>query len=220
MRVEIIFDTVCPWCYVGKRRIERAFTSRPAIRPEFIWRPFLLNPDLPNEGIDRRSHLERKFGSEHRVQRVFGAAADAGRAEGIDFRFERIAKTPNSLASHRVVRYAASFGRQTEIVESLFYEHFVHGRDIGDIDVLADIGASQGLGRQALMDYLSSETDKAAVVNDSARASRLGVNGVPCFIFDGGYAVAGAQEADVFLRLIDLTRENETPVRASFPPMA
>ncbi len=72
MRVEIIFDTVCPWCYVGKRRIERAFTSRPAIRPEFIWRPFLLNPDLPNEGIDRRSHLERKFGSEHRVQRVFG----------------------------------------------------------------------------------------------------------------------------------------------------
>ncbi|HLO75615.1 MAG TPA: DsbA family oxidoreductase [Magnetospirillum sp.] len=209
MKIEFIFDTVCPWCYVGKRRFERALAMRPGTRVNIHWRPFLLNPDIPMEGIDRHLYLDRKFGGPARVQRVHSAVAAAGESEGIEFAFERIARTPNTLNSHRMIRFAAAQGRETETVEALYRGYFCEGRDIGRINELVEIGGSAGLPVAQLKKYLDTDADIAAVLNDNARAHRLGVNGVPCLVFDGIYAVAGAQEPDVLLRLVDVAREAE-----------
>lgn len=215
MKIEYIFDTVCPWCYVGKRRFERALALRPGTRADIIWRPFLLNPDIPLDGIDRRAYLDRKFGGPARVQRVHSAVAAAAESEGIQFAFDRIARTPNTLNSHRMIRYSAGIGRQAETVEALYRGYFCEGRDIGRIDELVEIGEIVGLPGDELRRYLLSDADIAAVMNDNARAHRLGVNGVPCLVLDGQYAVAGAQEPDVLLRLIDIAREAEAEAALS-----
>ncbi|RAU22628.1 DsbA family oxidoreductase [Paramagnetospirillum kuznetsovii] len=216
MRIEYVFDTVCPWCYVGKRRFEKALALRPDVRAAIHWRPFLLNPDLPPEGIDRQVYLDRKFGGGARVQRVHAAVSAAGLAEGIDFRFDLIEKTPNTLNSHRLIRHAAGRGCEGEVVEGLYRAYFVEGRDIGDIQVLAQIATQAGLPTNETREFLESDIDGAVVLNDNARAHRLGVNGVPCLIVDGVYALAGAQEPEILLRLIDIVRESET--EAAFSP--
>ena len=209
MRVDFVFDTVCPWCYVGKRRFERAVAERGGTRVDIRWRPFLLNPDLPLEGIDRRVYLDRKFGGPPRAQRIHGAVTAAGQAEGIHFAFDRIVRTPNTLNSHRLIRFASGFGRETEAVEAVYQAYFCDGRDIGDIDELVSIGYALCIGTDALADYMLSDADIISVLNENARARRLGVNGVPCIILDGTYALAGAQEPDILLRLIDIVREGE-----------
>lgn len=215
MRIEFIFDTVCPWCYVGKRRFERALAQRPGARVDIRWRPFLLNPDIPLDGIDRHAYLDRKFGGPARVQRVYAAVAAAGESEGITFAFDRIARAPNTLNSHRMIRFAGGLGREAETVEALYRGYFCEGRDIGDIRELTGIGEAVGLPVAKLESYLRSEADIALVMNDNARAHRLGVNGVPCLVLDGQYAVAGAQEPDVLLRLIDIARESEAEAALS-----
>lgn len=215
MKIEFIFDTVCPWCYVGKRRFERALALRPGTRAHIHWRPFLLNSDIPMDGIDRRTYLDRKFGGPARVQRVHSAVAAAGEAEGIAFAFDRISRTPNTLNSHRMIRFATGIGLEADTVEALYRSYFCEGRDIGAIAELLEIGQSVGLPAEALEAYLMSDADIATVLNDNARAHRLGVNGVPCLILDGQYAVAGAQEPDVLLRLIDIAREAEAEAALS-----
>lgn len=215
MRIEFIFDTVCPWCYVGKRRFERALAMRPGTRATIVWRPFLLNPDIPAEGIDRRAYLDRKFGGPARVQRVHGAVAAAGEVEGIAFDFDRILRAPNTLNSHRMIRFAGGLGREAETVEALYRGYFCEGRDIGSVPELVDLGRELGLPAEALDAYLRSDSDVAAIFNENARSHRLGVNGVPCLMLDGTYAVAGAQEPDVLLRLIDIARESEAEAALS-----
>lgn len=215
MRIEFIFDTVCPWCYVGKRRFERALAMRPGTRATIIWRPFLLNPDIPAEGIDRRAYLDRKFGGPARVQRVHSAVATAGEVEGIVFDFDRILRAPNTLNSHRMIRFAGGLGREAETVEALYRGYFCEGRDIGSVPDLVEIGRELGLPVEALDTYLRSDSDVAAIFNENARSHRLGVNGVPCLMLDGTYAVAGAQEPDVLLRLIDIAREAEAEAALS-----
>lgn len=215
MRIEFIFDTVCPWCYVGKRRFERALAQRPNARATILWRPFLLNPDLPPEGIERNAYLDRKFGGPARVSRIHGAVAAAGKAEGIEFAFDRITRAPNTLNSHRMIRFATGMGREGDTVEAIYRAYFCEGRDIGKVAELVDIGAGLGLPADRLERYLQSDADIGAVMNDNARAHRLGVNGVPCLILDGVYALAGAQEPDILLRLIDIAREGEAEVALS-----
>ena len=215
MKIEFIFDTVCPWCYVGKRRFERALAQRPGTRATIAWRPFLLNPDIPPEGIDRRAYLDRKFGGPARVQRVHGAVAAAGEAEGIAFDFDRILRAPNTLNSHRMIRFSAGLGREAETVEAIYHGYFCDGRDIGSIVDLMEIGRAVGLPADALEAYLRSDADISLILNDNARAHRLGVNGVPCLVLDGQYAIAGAQEPDVLLRLIDIAREAEAEAALS-----
>lgn len=215
MKIEFIFDTVCPWCYVGKRRLERTLAQRPGARVDIRWRPFLLNPDIPMGGIDRNAYLDRKFGGPARVQRVHGAVAAAGEAEGINFAFDRILRAPNTLNSHRMIRFAGGFGREAETVEAVYSGYFCEGRDIGAIAELIDIGRSVGLPGHELESYLLSDADIAVVMNENARAHRMGVNGVPCVVLEGLYAVAGAQEPDVLLRLIDIAREGEAEAALS-----
>lgn len=203
MDIEIIYDTVCPWCYIGKRRLDQALAMRPNLKVTTHWRPFLLNPELPPDGVDRTAYLIKKFGSETRVRRIYGAIGEAGQSVEIDFAFDRIQKTPNSIDSHRLVKFAARHGVADPIVEALFVAYFVHGQDIGDPEVLLTIGAAHGLDRGDLARYLASDQDMDSVTQDNARAHRLGVNGVPSFVFDGPMVISGAQEPQILARMLD-----------------
>lgn len=203
MDIEIIYDTVCPWCYIGKRRLDQALALRPDIEITAHWRPFLLNPELPPDGVDRTAYLVKKFGSETRVRRIYGAIGEAGQSVEIDFAFDRIQKTPNSVDSHRLVKYTARDGNADALVEALFVAYFVHGLDIGETSVLLDIGTRHGLDRKDLERYLLSDEDHDAVTQDNARAHRLGVNGVPSFVFSGPMVISGAQEPQILARMLD-----------------
>lgn len=163
MEIQVVFDTICPWCFIGKRRMERALALRPGIEARFQWRPFLLNREMPPEGIDRTAYLVRKFGSEARVRRIYGTIAETGQSVDIDFAFERIHRTPNSVDGHRLVMLAAREGAADAVVERLFVEYFLHGRDTGARDVLMEIGTGYGLDAGAVERHLDSDADVDAV---------------------------------------------------------
>jgi predicted DsbA family dithiol-disulfide isomerase len=215
MRIDVIFDTICPWCYVGKRRLERALAQRPLVRPEIRWRPFLLNPDMPPRGIDRKTYLESKFGGPYRVKQMYAAVAAAGASEGIPFSFETIVRTPDSLPSHRLIRLAARMGQGKEAVEAIFSAYFTQGQDIGEEATLQDIGRRLGLEAEDIQAALADTDDSSQIFSENTRAHRLGINGVPSYVFNDSYALAGAQESDIFLRLIDLARETEAQAPVS-----
>ena len=203
MQIDIIADTICPWCYIGKRRLEQALALRPDTEAVARWRPFLLNPETPADGIDRTAHLVKKFGSESRMRRVFGAIAEAGQSVEIDFSFESIRRTPSSVNSHRLVRFAEGAGKADACMEALFLAYFINGHDIGETEVLVKIGANLGLDMDSFTAQLESDTDVDYVYEENARAHRLGINGVPSFVFDGHFVTSGAQEAPVLARMID-----------------
>lgn len=203
MEIQVIFDTICPWCFIGKRRLERALELRPEIETSFYWRPFLLNREMPPEGIDRTAYLIRKFGSQARVQRIYGTIAETGQSVDIDFAFDRIHRTPNSVDSHRLVMFAGRHGKGDEIVERLFVEYFLNGRDTGSREVLLEIAGNVGLGATEVSAYLNSDDDIDKVYDENTRAHRMGVNGVPAFVFNGRMVIAGAQEPQVLARMLD-----------------
>ncbi len=204
MWIDIIFDTVCPWCYIGKKRLEQALRMRPHASAKIRWRPFLLNPEMPSEGIDRSAYLVRKFGSESRVRHIYGTILDAGQSVEIPFAFDRIRRTPNTVNSHRLVRFAAEEGKEALAVEALFFDYFVNGRNIGEIGVLLAIGRNIGLNAKKLEAYLLSKDDINLIHDENVRAHRIGVNGVPSFIFPGGMVISGAHEPAVLVRMIDV----------------
>jgi predicted DsbA family dithiol-disulfide isomerase len=204
LSVEVVHDLVCPWCYLGLRRMQRTLRRRPELMFELTWRPFLLNPDMPRSGMPRTDYVIRKFGGEDRARRLYASITDIGRAEGLQFRFDRIRRTPSSVDAHRLVRWAVSQGRGDGLVEALFAAHFTDGRDIGDIGVLVAIAVANGLDAQAAQAFLLSEAEVDAIHAENLRAHRLGINGVPCFVIGGRHAIAGAQEAEVIERLLDI----------------
>jgi predicted DsbA family dithiol-disulfide isomerase len=210
MRIQVIFDPGCPWCYIGKRQLERALALRPGVNARLSWWPFLLNPDLPPEGVDRAIYLLRKFGSEARVGRIHLAIADVGESVDIQFAFDRIRRTPNTVNAHRLIRFAGLYGTADRAVEALFHRHFVRGVDIGDMRVLIQIGGELDLDIPSLRSYLRSDADLGVVYGDNARAHRLGINGVPAFVFESTFIICGAQEPAVLARLIDLAQETYT----------
>jgi predicted DsbA family dithiol-disulfide isomerase len=209
MLIEIVSDVICPWCYIGKRRLERALAGRPELSYRILWRAFQLNPEMPARGIERHTYLTTKFGGEAQASRLYDMIAKTGRSEGIAFRFDRIERTPSSLSAHRLSRFAARTGRQDAVVDALFRGYFEEGRDIGRIEVLAEIARESGLDASAAHDFLGSEEERDAVLAEDRSARRLGINGVPCFIIDGKYALSGAQEPEFFLPLFDLTRQDQ-----------
>lgn len=209
MQIDVVFDAVCPWCYVGKRRIEAALRRRPHLEAKLRWWPFLLNPDMPYGGMERGSYLVRKFGSEARVRRIYGAIADAGQSVDIDFAFDRIRYTPNSVNAHRLVRFAALKNRADAAVEALFFNYFINGRNIGEADVLVDIGRHLGLDAAALDTYLVGQEDVAFVYEENARAHRMGVNSVPSYVFNESMVISGAHEASILARMLDAAAATE-----------
>ena len=204
MRIDIVFDTVCPWCFVGKRRFDRALKLRSKLKPEVRYRSFLLNPDLPPQGVDRREYLERKFGGSAQYERIVEALVFTGKGEGINFALDKIKRTPNSANSHRLIRLARTMNCQTEAVNVLFSAYFERGLDIGNVEVLVKLAEEIGLERGMAYAHLSTETDLNAVYTENARMHRLGITGVPCYIFNEGRAIAGAQEPEILVRMFDM----------------
>ncbi len=202
--MEVVHDLVCPWCYLGTRRLLRTLRRRPDLQFDLTWRPFLLNPDMPRAGMARADYVSRKFGGEDRARRLYASIAEIGLAEGLQFRFERIRRTPSSVDAHRLVRLAARYGRASETVEALFAAHFSDGRDLGDLRVLTAVAASCGLDGEGTRQFLLGEEEADAIQSENLRAHRLGINGVPCFVVAGRHAIAGAQEPEVIGRLIDV----------------
>jgi len=214
MRIDIVFDTVCPWCFVGQRRLEQALALRPGLAVEVHHHPFLLNPDMPTGGIDRRLYLNRKFGGAHRARRVLEAVTMAGRSAGIAFNFDAIQRMPNSVDSHRLLLAAGPGPLAGRLLDSMFRAYFQDGRDIGDRAVLRQLATDVGLSDECVEAEFRRSGAELEVMAANSRAHAMGVAGVPTFIFDQAYAVAGAQEPDVLLRLVDLALETgvKTPV--------
>lgn len=203
MKIDVFFDPICPWCFIGKRRLQRALGLRATISASLVWRPFMLNPEMPPAGMDRNAYLMHKFGTEQRVRRLLGALEEAGHSEEISFRFDRINLTPSTVNAHRLVHYADEFGLAESVVERLFCAYFQEGRNIGELDELSALGRSIGLDGGALDEYLDSSTDVSWVREQNSRAHRIGVNGVPCFLLDGELALQGAQPPEIIARLLD-----------------
>lgn len=202
--IEVVFDLVCPWCFLGTRRLQRSLRERTDLAATITWRPFLLNPDIPDGGIPRADYMVRKFGGEERARRLHATIAELGRAEGVNFRFDRIRRIPPSLDAHKLVRLAARAGLGDTAVDALFSAYFCEGADIGQADALMGIGLRLGLDADAINRTLASQAEATAVHADNLRAHRLGINGVPCFVIDGRHAIAGAQEPQVLDRLLDV----------------
>jgi predicted DsbA family dithiol-disulfide isomerase len=206
VHIDIVSDVICPWCFIGKRRLARALEQRAELSVSVTWRAFQLNPDMPEDGMVRADYVAAKFGGAAHAARIYAAIADAGAGENIAFAFDRIKRTPNTRAAHRLIRYATREGNADPLVEALFRAYFEQGRDIGDRATLADIAAEAGFARDEATDFLAGETALDEVLGEDRSARRLGISGVPCFILEGGYSISGAQEPEFFFPLFDLVQ--------------
>ncbi len=211
MTIDVVSDVVCPWCYVGEKRLEAALAveSQPfALR----WRPYQLDPTIPAGGLERTAYMERRFGRDGRLKSVHEHLARLGAEVGIPFAFDKIERAPNTLDAHRLIRWAASAGAQQEVVDRLFSAYFVEGRDIGDRAVLLDVAKASRLDATLVESLLAEGADGEAVLLEIREAQAMGVTGVPFFIFAGRVGVAGAQDIPVLRQAMAQARAamNET----------
>jgi predicted DsbA family dithiol-disulfide isomerase len=203
MRIDIYSDTVCPWCYLGKRRFELAVAARPQYEPRVTWRPFELNPDIPAEGVDRAGYLAAKFGTPEQVAEAHAELERQGEASGIEFRFDLIERMPNTRRSHLLMAHAARSGRQTVVMERVMRAYLEEGCDIGDIEILVRLGVEAGLTEHESRSALILRAGQDGVVAAERHAAVLGITGIPTFIFDGQYTISGAQEVGTLARVLD-----------------
>ena len=203
IKLDIISDVVCPWCYVGKAYLDRALEARPDHPFAIEWHPFQLNPDMPAGGMARQDYLELKFGGREGAVRAYAPLVDHATAAGVALNHDLIRTTPNSLDAHRLIHWAGLEGRQTPVVSALFRAYWSEGRDIGDTDVLADIAGQAGLDRAMILRLLSSDADREDIRARDAHARARGVSGVPTFIIAERHAVQGAQPVGTWLKIID-----------------
>src|SRR4029079_144163 len=212
--VDIVSDTICPWCYIGKRRFERALALSGRNDVAISWRPFQLNPDMPAEGMTRDDYVRAKFGGGDRPRQIYQAIAESGREAGIEFQFSRIRRTPNTVLSHRLIHWSAKQERQDEVVAELFRAYFEDGLDVGDLEILVECARRAGLDRELARKFLLSEEGRQEVVASDVYARRLGINGVPCFIVNRKYAVSGAQPPSAFVEVFNLAERDPAPSTA------
>ena len=209
MRLEVFFDVICPWCYLGRHRLARALAQRPSTPLEIRWRPFQLNPGMPSTGMHRQAYLTAKFGTPEKATRIYRAAADALRRDGVDFDFSRIDRTPNTLNAHRLIGWVDRQGLAPETaIDRLFHAYFVDGADIGDTAVLADVAQEIGLTAAEAQTYLGTLRDADAIAAQDSMARLLGIDAVPTFVMDRRYAISGAQEPETLLPLLDLASQS------------
>ena len=208
LTIEIYSDLVCPWCYIGKRRLEQALDQlNGALQARITWRPFQLNPTMPKDGMDRATYLEAKFGSLDAFRQLEEHVVVAGAAEHIPFAFEKVVRTPNTFIAHRLVWYAEQQGRQDAVVESLFRGYFIEGADIGSVPVLGQLTGRAGLDAAAVGSFLQREEGATEVKAEEAAGHRLGIRGVPYFVINGSTSISGAQPPDIFVSAIQQARE-------------
>lgn len=192
--IDVVSDVVCPWCFIGKRRLEKAVALVPDVPVAIHWRPYQLAPEIPAGGEPRRAYMLAKFGSEERIHQIHERLSGIGAEEGIAFDFDAITVAPNTLNAHRLILWARDGDRQGAVVEALFRAYFMEGRNLSDTEELIAIGTQNGLDRDLLVELYASEADIDRTERDIASARRIGVTGVPFFIVAGRYGIAGAED--------------------------
>jgi predicted DsbA family dithiol-disulfide isomerase len=218
LTVDIVSDVMCPWCYIGKRRFEKARALKPDMRVDVRWRPFQLDPTIPPGGIDRKQYLHNKFGGTERAQQIYASVSQAGAMEDIPFAFDKIRVSPNTLDAHRLIRWAVTPGLQDAIVERLFSLYFIEGRDVGAHDVLLAAAEEVGLDRAIIAELIGTDADADLVRQEVALAQQLGISGVPCFIVNNRYAVMGAEQPEVIVTALERAAQDASPVTSGQAP--
>ena len=205
--IDVVSDVVCPWCFIGKKRLEQALELRPDIPVEVRWRPYFLNDWVPREGISREQYLTKKFGSPERYKSIAGRVAQAAKAEGLDYQMDKIARQPNTLDCHRLILWAGNTGNAGKMKQRLMELYFSEGADLTDHEVLVKVAAECGLDPDLTRELLASDRDVDRVTQEAEQAKRAGIDGVPCFILGGVMAVSGAQDpaylADAMTRAVE-----------------
>ncbi len=203
VNLDIFSDPICPWCYIGKTNLDRALEQRPN-HPFFVrWHPFQLNPDMPAEGIDRRTYLETKFGGKDKAIAAYLPVSEHAEKAGLKLNLEDIKRTPNTMNAHRLIHWAGLEECQTPVVSMLFHAYFIEGRDISEHEVLGDIADTAGMDASIVLKLLNSTADRQEITDQDAAARGMGVNAVPTFIVAGQHAVPGAQPTDLWLKVLD-----------------
>ena len=211
LQIDVVSDVVCPWCFIGKRRLDIAIEGQTDV--EVCYRPYLLDPTLPPEGASRAQYMRAKFGDARILQDVHRKLAEAGEQTGIRFAFDKITRSPNTLDCHRLIFWALNEGVQDAVVEELFSRYFEHGLDISQPSVLADVAADAGMDRSLVLKLLAGNDDRDVVATEDEQARRMGIEGVPCYIVAGRYALLGAQDPIVLRRVFDRAREENALLR-------
>lgn len=201
--LDIYSDPICPWCYIGKARLDRALESRPDHPFEIRWHPFQLNPDMAPEGMDRAEYMALKFGDDQAVLSAYGPVIEAAEDTGLRLNLPAITRTPNTLDAHRLIHWAGLEGRQSATVAALFRAYFAQGRDIGERATLLALASESGLDTALITRLMDTDAD-ADLIREADRMARArGISGVPFFIIDKQYAVSGAQSVQVWQNVID-----------------
>ncbi|WP_343503967.1 DsbA family oxidoreductase [Alloyangia pacifica] len=204
--LDIFSDPICPWCYIGKGLLDRALLAQPDHPFTIRWRPFMLNPEMPAGGMDRRAYLEAKFGGKEGAVQAYMPIAERAAEAGLEIHLDKIATTPSTLDAHRLIHWAGVEGVQTAVVSSLFRAYFVEGRDIGEAEVLADVADSSGMDGSVVQRLLASEADRREIQEMDSSARGMGVQAVPTFVVAGQHAVPGAQPTELWLKVIEEIR--------------
>ncbi|CAO3429960.1 DsbA family oxidoreductase [Azospirillum doebereinerae] len=207
MLIETFADLTCPWCYIGKRRLSRALEQRPGIRADVRWQPFQLNPEMPPGGMARADYLAAKFGGAERARQIHRVVEETAERDGLPLALDRIQRTPSSFDAHRLIRIAGRRGLGNAMADALFTAYFTEGVDIGDRDALAATAALVGLDFAEARRLLGTDAEAASVHAADSLARQMGLQAVPCYIFNRRYALSGAQEPASFLPLLDLDAE-------------
>ncbi|TKZ21233.1 DsbA family oxidoreductase [Shimia litoralis] len=209
IKLDILSDPICPWCLIGKTQLETALAAEPDHPFTVEWHPFQLNPDMPKDGMDRRLYLETKFGGKDQAIKVYAQIAQHAEKIGLEIDFGAIKRTPNTVDAHRLIHWAGIEGKQNDVVDALFAAYFKEGRDIGNIEVLADIADSAGLDAAVVIKLLQSDADIDNIQKRDTHSREMGVTSVPTFIVDGKHAVPGAQAPELWQKVIAELRERE-----------
>jgi predicted DsbA family dithiol-disulfide isomerase len=203
VRIDIVSDVVCPWCFIGKKRLETAVAMKPDVPVELHWRPYFLNDWIPREGISREQYLTTKFGGVDRYKGIAQRVAAAAQAEGLIYAMDKISRQPNTLDAHRLIRWAGEIGKAAEMKQTLMDFYFTQGADLTDRETLVRAASAVGLDAERVRADLASEKDVAEIEREAEAAKEAGIQGVPMFIFDGRFAVSGAQAPEYLAEAIE-----------------
>jgi predicted DsbA family dithiol-disulfide isomerase len=216
LTIDVISDVVCPWCFLGKRRLDSAIRASVGHAPIAVrWRPFQLDPSIPAEGLDRRAYMKTKFNDDARLAAVHDRLTDMGKDVGIAYAFDRIERAPNTLDAHRLIRWAGASDHQDAVVDQLFRHYFEEGRDIGDRNLLIEVAREVGMDVEIVGKLMAEGDDVDSVQSEIAQAQAIGVTGVPFFIFASRFGVPGAQDTDVLAQAIVRARAAQDGVEVA-----
>ncbi|MEM8655217.1 MAG: DsbA family oxidoreductase [Pseudomonadota bacterium] len=207
IKLDIMSDPICPWCYIGKAHLDRALEAHPDHPFVIEWHPFQLNPDMPAAGMNRREYLETKFGGKEGAVRAYTPVVEHAEKAGLKIDFEGMKRTPNTLDAHRLIHWAGIEGKQTAAISALFKAYFVETRDIGDHEVLADIADGIGMDASVVLRLLASDADRDNIAARDSHSRKMGIGSVPTFIVAGKHAVPGAQPPELWAKVIAELRE-------------